>query len=69
MTEHDQGKPAGRGGAGRGQGRKAASAAGDVERRTVTLDAVTVATLSELGAGNLSAGIRIAAQRLRETLP
>lgn len=61
-------KRSSRGGAREGAGRKADAATGDIERRTVTLDAVTVTTLSDLGAGNLSAGIRIAAQRLRQAV-
>lgn len=53
--------PTGRGGAGRGQGRKAVDGAGPIERKTVTLDADTITTLRTLGDGDLSVGIRRAA--------
>ncbi|WP_175787504.1 hypothetical protein [Burkholderia anthina] len=62
-TEKD--RSAGRGGAGRGQGRKAVDGAGPVERKTVTLDADSITTLRALGDGDLSVGIRRAAALIR----
>lgn len=50
-----------RGGAGRGQGRKAADGVGAVERKNVTLDAESIETLRNYGDGDLSLGIRRAA--------
>lgn len=49
------------GGAGRGQGRKAADGVGAVERKNVTLDAESIETLRAYGDGDLSLGIRRAA--------
>lgn len=53
------------GGAGRGQGRTAAAAEGPVTRRNVTLDDASADILRKTGDGDLSRGIRIAAQTLR----
>lgn len=50
-----------RGGAGRGQGCKAADGVGAVERKNVTLDAESIETLRNYGDGDLSLGIRRAA--------
>lgn len=58
-------KPTGRGGAGRGQGRKAVDADGPLERKNVSLDVPSVETLRALGNGDLSVGIRRAAHILR----
>jgi hypothetical protein len=58
-------RPSIRGGAGRGQGRKAKDATGPLERKNVSLDAESVRTLRELGAGDLSVGIRRAAAIVR----
>lgn len=49
-----------RGGAGRGQGRKPIGGTGTT-RINISIDAATRARLIEIGDGNLSAGIRIAA--------
>lgn len=49
------------GGAGRGQGRKAADGVSAVERKNVTLDAESIETLRAYGDGDLSLGIRRAA--------
>lgn len=49
-----------RGGAGRGQGRKPIGGTGTT-RVNISIDAATRAKLIEIGDGNLSAGIRIAA--------
>lgn len=50
-----------RGGAGRGQGRKPIGGTG-AKRVNVSIDDATRARLVEIGGGNLSAGIRIAAE-------
>lgn len=50
-----------RGGAGRGQGRKPV-AEGGTQRINVTLDQATREKLLQIGEGNLSKGIRIAAE-------
>lgn len=51
-----------RGGARAGAGRKAqATDGGPLQSRNVTLDAASIATLTALGGGELSAGIRRAA--------
>ncbi|RKP44753.1 hypothetical protein D7S86_27430 [Pararobbsia silviterrae] len=55
----------GRGGAGRGQGRKAIDAAGKLHRKSVTLDEQSIATLRAFGDGDLSVGIRRAATAIR----
>ncbi len=56
----------GRGGAGRGQGRKAEDGAVGLLTKNVRLDQPTIDTLRSLGSGNLSVGIRLAAKALRE---
>ena len=53
---------AGHGGARPGAGRKPKSATGPAPRRQVTLDDETLAILRELGDGNVSEGIRVAAR-------
>lgn len=53
-----------RGGAREGAGRPAADGASGMSRVNVTLDSGTIAKLRELGGGNLSVGIRVAAHRL-----
>lgn len=58
-------QPPTRGGAGRGQGRKAIDSAGPLVRKTVTLDEPSIAILRELGEGDLSVGIRRAAALAR----
>jgi hypothetical protein len=59
-------RPKPRGGTGRGQGRPTTAGTGATSPRQVTLDDGTVSTLRALGDGNLSAGIREAARRLRD---
>lgn len=54
-------RPSIRGGAGRGQGRKAKDATGPLERKNVSLDKQSIETLRRLGEGDLSVGIRRAA--------
>ena len=56
-----------RGGARKGAGRKAVDSTGPVERKTVTLDVKTIQTMRNLGEGDLSRGIRRAAQIIRES--
>ncbi len=53
------------GGAGRGQGRKTTDGTAGLERKNVSLDAETIATLTDFGDGELSLGIRRAAARIR----
>lgn len=53
-----------RGGAGRGQGRKPIGGTG-TKRVNVSIDDATRARLVEIGDGNLSAGIRIAAENFQ----
>ena len=57
-------QPSGRGGAGRGQGRRAEHAQGAVSHRAVSLDDATVDTMKVFD-GSLSSGIRYAAALLR----
>lgn len=57
---------AGHGGPGRGGGRKLESGASAV-RKTVTLDPADIPVFIEAGDGELSKGIRVAAQLLRES--
>lgn len=52
------------GGAGRGQGRNTGDGATDLMRKNVSLDASTIDTLTALGDGELSLGIRRAAARI-----
>ena len=52
------------GGARKGAGLATDTGGASTERHTVTLDAATVAKMREIGAGNLSRGIREAARRL-----
>ncbi|WP_432262860.1 hypothetical protein [Cupriavidus sp. TMH.W2] len=54
------------GGGGRGQGRRAPAATGAVSRKSVTLDAGSIDILRGAGDGDLSRGIRLAAQILRD---
>lgn len=63
----DEKELSGRGGAGRGQGRKPADGKRGT-RRNVTLDDESAATLRDFGSGDLSLGIRNAADLVRETL-
>lgn len=53
-----------KGGARKGAGLAADVAGQKTEKHTVTLDDATVVSMKELGAGNLSRGIREAARRL-----
>lgn len=53
-----------RGGARAGAGRKAADGAAGMTRVNVMLDAHSITKLRELGGGNLSVGVRVAAHRL-----
>lgn len=53
-----------KGGPRKGAGLATDTGGAKTERHTVTLDAVTVERMKELGAGNLSRGIREAARRL-----
>lgn len=55
----------GRGGAGRGQGLKAADGATGLERRNINIDPERAAVLRALGDGDLSLGIRRAADRIK----
>lgn len=57
----------GRGGPGRGQGRKPADGATGLKRRNVSLDDPRADVLRALGDGDLSLGIRRAADRVAET--
>jgi hypothetical protein len=50
-----------RGGSRKGAGRKAKDGRTGMKRYNVTLDTKTVATLRQVGLGNLSEGVRIAA--------
>ena len=54
-----------RGGAGMGQGRVADDGATNLERKQVRLDPETIDTLTTLGGGNLSLGIRKAAHVIK----
>jgi hypothetical protein len=58
MSEHNKGGPR------KGAGLAKDAGGAKTERHTVTLDVATVARMKELGAGNLSRGIREAARRL-----
>lgn len=53
------------GGPGRGQGIKAADGATGLKRRSISIDDASAATLRQLGNGNLSVGIRLAAARIK----
>ena len=53
-----------KGGPRKGAGLAADTGGAKTARHTVTLDKTTVARMKELGAGNLSRGIREAARRL-----
>lgn len=53
-----------KGGSRNGAGLAKDAGGAKTERHTVTLDVVTVERMKELGAGNLSRGIREAARRL-----
>lgn len=53
-----------KGGARKGAGLAPDAAGQKTTKHTVTLDAATVSRMKELGAGNLSRGIREAARRL-----
>ncbi len=57
------------GGAGRGQGRKAVDGSAVLERKQVTLDVDSIATLTALGDGELSLGIRRAAAHIKSCNP
>lgn len=52
-----------RGGARKGAGRKPKDGRCAMKRYNVTLDAATVAKLRHIGHGNLSVGIRVAAEK------
>lgn len=53
-----------RGGAGRGQGRKPADGATDLKRRNISIDDARAELLRRLGDGDLSLGIRRAADMI-----
>lgn len=55
----------GRGGAGRGQGIKAADGATGLKRRNISIDDASAAVLREYGDGDLSVGIRRAAKQIK----
>jgi len=54
-----------RGGPGMGQGRRAVDGATALQRRQVSLDQASIDTLADLGDGELSLGIRLAAGMVR----
>ena len=54
------------GGAGRGQGVKAADGATGLKRRNISIDDASADVLREYGGGDLSVGIRRAAKRVAE---
>ena len=55
----------GQGGAGRGQGLKAADGATDLKRTNITIDPASADTLRAFGDGDLSLGIRRAASHIK----
>lgn len=57
-----------RGGAGRGQGRKPADGATDLKRRNISIDDARAELLRRLGDGDLSLGIRRAADAVAKEL-
>ena len=57
------------GGAGRGQGRKTKDQVVGLRRVNVSLDQDSICTLREIGAGELSLGIRMAAAAVKNGLP
>lgn len=62
----DETKPTKRGGARKGTGPKPADGAKDLERKTMALDADTLALFERLGDGNASLGARRAAKLIKE---
>ncbi len=67
MDTTNKAKPNGRGGAGRGQGRKAQTllGSGEIVKKTITVDLETSEVLTIYGEGNLSEGIRRAAKLVK----
>jgi hypothetical protein len=62
----DETRKGSQGGPGRGGGLRAADGATNLLRRQVSLDPETIATLTAIGDGNLSLGIRLAAHRVSD---
>ena len=58
--------PTGQGGAGRGQGIKAADGAANLKRTNITIDPASAETLRAFGDGDLSLGIRRAAAHIKK---
>lgn len=67
FMESEHQKLTGRGGAGRGQGRKALTrGTGDISKKTITVDQETSTVLTAYGDGNFSEGVRRAAKLIKE---